>query len=405
MHICDMLKNERLLLITLAAINFTNIMDFMIMMPLGPQLMRMFDITPQQFGLVVSAYTFSAGASGFVAAFIIDRFDRKRFLQLLFAGFLLGTFACGMAPTYGFLMAARIFTGIFGGVMGALILAIVSDVIPFERRGQAMGMIMAAFSIASVFGVPFGLQLASWFSWHAPFLFLAVLGLPIFLLILKFVPNITAHIHAEATRPNPLAILQGITSDANQRKAITLMMVLMFGHFIIIPFLAPYMVSNVGFKESELAYIYAIGGVFTIFTSPLIGKWADKSGKLKVFYIFIPLCALAVLAITHMPVVSMWLVLTVAAAFFVFSGGRFIPAQAMVTATVTPETRGSFMSISSSLQQMCAGLASYVAGLIIVKQPSGELVHYNIIGYISVAATLSCLFLATRLRTIDGKKF
>ena len=400
-----MQKSERLLLITLAAINFTNIMDFMIMMPLGPQLMRLFDITPQQFGLVVSAYTLSAGASGFFAAFIVDRFDRKSFLQVLYTGFLLGTLACGLAPTYHFLLAARIFTGLFGGVMGALILSIVGDVVPFERRGQAMGMIMAAFSVASVFGVPFGLYIASMFSWHAPFFFLVICGFPIAIMIWKFIPNITAHIYSKADRPNPIEIVNGITSDPNQRKAITLMMVLMFGHFSIIPFLAPYMVSNVGFEESQLAYIYAIGGLFTIFTSPLIGKWADKAGKLKVFTIFIPLCAVSVLFITNMPRIDIWIVLVISASFFVFSGGRFIPAQAMVSATVKPETRGSFMSISSALQQLCAGLASYIAGVIIVKQPNGELLNYNYVGYMSIAATLLCLVLARRIRTIDGATF
>jgi predicted MFS family arabinose efflux permease len=400
-----MQKSERLLLITLAAINFTNIMDFMIMMPLGPQLMRLFDITPQQFGLVVSAYTLSAGASGFFAAFIVDRFDRKIFLQVLYTGFLLGTLACGLAPTYNFLLAARIFTGLFGGVMGALILSIVGDVVPFERRGQAMGMIMAAFSIASVFGVPFGLYIASMFSWHAPFFFLVLCGFPIAIMIWKYIPNITSHIYNKADRPNPLEIVKGITSDPNQRKAITLMMVLMFGHFSIIPFLAPYMVSNVGFEESQLAYIYTIGGLFTIFTSPLIGKWADKVGKLKVFTVFIPLCAVSVLLITNMPRIDIWIVLVVSASFFVFSGGRFIPAQAMVSATVKSETRGSFMSISSALQQLCAGLASYIAGVIIVKQPNGELLNYNYVGYMSIAATLLCLVLARRIKTVDGETF
>jgi predicted MFS family arabinose efflux permease len=289
-----MQKNERILLITLAAINFTNIMDFMIMMPLGPQLIRYFDITPQQFTLLVSAYTFSAGISGFFAAFIVDRFDRKSFLRFLFFGFLVGTLACGLAPTYELLLTARIFTGVFGGVLGAIILAIVGDVIPFEKRGQAMGMIMAAFSVASALGVPFGIFLANMFSWHAPFIFLAIFGLPVMFLIWKYIPSITAHIHNKDVRPNPIAILRAITSDPNQRKAITLMMVLMFGHFSIIPLLSPFMVSNVGFEEYQLTYIYAIGGILTIFSSPLIGKWADKYGKRKIFTIFISLCVIPI---------------------------------------------------------------------------------------------------------------
>lgn len=400
-----MLKKERILLITLAAINFTNIMDFMIMMPLGPQLMRIFDITPQQFGLVVSAYTLSAGISGFCSAFFVDRFDRKSILTFLYTGFLIGTLACGLAPTYALLLTARILTGLFGGVLGALILSIIGDVIPFERRGQAMGMIMAAFSVASVFGVPFGLFIANQFDWHAPFIFLAIIGLPVMYFVLKYVPSITDHIHNKENRPNPVAILQGITSDPNQRKAISLMMMLMFGHFSIIPFLSPFLVSNVGFEESQLAYVYAVGGVLTIFSSPLIGKWADKFGKLKIFTIFVLLCTVPIFLLTNMPRVEIWMALIVTGAFFVFSGGRFIPAQAMVTSTVKPETRGSFMSISSSLQQLSAGAASYIAGVIVVKQPSGELLNYNWVGYISIVATVICLFLARRIRTADGAKF
>jgi predicted MFS family arabinose efflux permease len=400
-----MQKTERIILITLASINFINIMDFMIMMPLGPQLMRYFDITPHQFTILVSAYTLSAGVSGFFAAFIVDRFDRKTFLRLLFVGFLIGTLACGLAPTYELLLFARIFTGIFGGILGAIILAIVGDVIPFENRGQAMGIIVSAFSVASALGVPLGVFLASAFSWQTPFLFLAVLGIPVMFFIWKYIPNITSHIHSKETRPNPIAILKAITSNPNQRKAITLMLVLMFGHFSIIPLMNPYMVSNVGFQEFQLTYIYAIGGVLTVFSSPLIGRWADKYGKRKVFTVFIILCTIPIFFITHMPHVPIWLALIATAAFFVFSGGRFIPAQAMVTETVRPETRGSFMSISSSLQQLCTGIAAYLAGVIVTKQPNGQLEHYNWVGYISIAATLFCLVLVQRIRTTDGKKF
>lgn len=400
-----MQKQERILLLTLASINFTNIMDFMIMMPLGPQLMRIFEITPQQFGLVVSAYTLSAGVSGFFAAFIVDRFDRKRFLQVLYLGFLLGTLGCALAPTYDWLLVARIFTGLFGGVLGALVLSIVGDVIPFERRGQAMGMIMAAFSVASVFGVPFGLFIASHFSWHAPFLFLVICGLPVTYFVWRYVPSLTSHIHEKESRPHPVKILASIAADVNQRRAIFLMMVLMFGHFSIIPFLSPYLVSNVGFEEAQLAYVYAVGGALTIFSSPLIGKWSDKVGKLKVFSVFVLLCTIPIYLITNAGPMALWIALTISGFFFVFSGGRFIPAQAMVTATVSPESRGSFMSISSSLQQVCAGAASYIAGLIVVKQPNGVLENYEYVGYISIGATLLCLFLAQRLRNQDGLRF
>ena len=395
---------ERLLLLTLAAINFTNIMDFMIMMPLGPQLMRIFNINTQQFGLVVSSYTFSAGFSGFCTAFFIDKFDRKRFLQVLYAGFLVGTLLCGLANTYELLMIARIFTGLFGGVLGAVILAIVGDVIPFDRRGQAMGFVMAAFSIASVLGVPFGLRIANQFGWNTPFLVLAFLALPVQFFIFKFVPNLSTHTQA-GKQVQVLQVIKNITSSPNQRKAITLMMVVMFGHFSIIPFLSPYMVSNVGFTEGQLEQIYFFGGLSTIITSPLIGKLADRIGKLKVFTIFVSISIIPVLFITNMPRVDIWITLIATSVFFAVSSGRFIPAQAMVTATVEPQNRGSFMSIVSSMQQLSAGLAAYIAGLVVVKQSNGEMFYYNWVGLMSVAAAIVTLFLVRRITAADGSKF
>lgn len=379
-------------------------MDFMIMMPLGPQLMRIFNINTQQFGLVVSSYTFSAGFSGFCTAFFIDKFDRKRFLQFLYAGFLLGTLACGLAPNFHLLMFARVFTGLFGGVLGAVILAIIGDVIPFERRGQAMGFVMTAFSIASVIGVPFGLRIANQFGWNMPFLFLAGLSLPIQFFIYKLVPNLKAHTVA-AKSVNVVQTLKNITSNPNQRKAITLMMVMMFGHFSIVPFLSPYMVSNVGFTEGQLERIYFFGGLSTILTSPFIGKLADKVGKLKVFTFFVAASSIPILFITNMPRVEIWIALIATSMFFALSSGRFIPAQAMVTATVEPKNRGSFMSIVSSMQQLSSGLAAYIAGMIVVKQANGEMLHYNWVGFMSVSAAIITLFLVRRIRAVDGSKF
>lgn len=401
-----MQKNERVLLLTLAALNFTNIMDFMIMMPLGPQLMRIFDISPKQFGIIVSSYTISAGISGFCSAFLIDKFDRKTALSFLYTGFIIGTFMCGLAPNYEMLLFARIFTGIFGGVMGAVVLSIVGDVIPVERRGQAMGTLMAAFSVASVFGVPFGLFIAthSELGWHAPFLFLAICGLPVAYFIYKYVPSINKQIEAGKDN-NPWQIIKNVTSTKNQLWAMLLMIMIMMGHFAIIPFLSPYMVSNLGFQESQLPLIYMIGGAFTIFSSPLIGKAADKYGKLNVFIVFIILCTIPVLTITNMPKVPIYYVLGVTSLFFVFSGGRMIPAQAMVTSSVNPMYRGSFMSITSALQQLSAGFASYIAGVLVHKDTqTGQLEGYHYVGLFSVTLTLLSIFIAVKVRTFDGNR-
>ncbi|MDN4166249.1 MFS transporter [Cytophagales bacterium LB-30] len=392
------MSKERIILLTLAAINFTHIMDFMIIMPLGDMLMKVFDIGPQQFSFIVASYTISAGVSGFIAAFLIDRFDRKTALIFLYIGFTVGTLACALAPTYVILLVARSLTGVFGGILGALLLAVLADVVPEERRGQGMGFIMAAFSVASVAGVPFGYFLAEKISWHAPFLLLSGFGLVILYMIWRYIPSLTAHMVSKSDRPGIRKVLHNAFSLPNQQRALLFMMLLMLGQFTIIPFIAPYMIRNVGFESNQITYIYLIGGALTIFTSPIIGKLADKYGKLRVFTVFAILNILPLFAITHMPPVHIALALTVTGAFFIISGGRMIPAMAMITSSVKPQNRGSFMSINSSVQQLSAGLASFIAGLIVVQANDGSaLQNYQYVGYVAIFATILCIIVGQRI--------
>lgn len=397
-----MTQKEKLLIFVLAAIQFTHIMDFMIMMPLGPQLMRIFNINPTQFGLIVSAYTFTAGISGFLGAFLIDRFDRKKAVQFMYLGFTIGTIACALAPNYYLLVFARAFAGMFGGVMSALILSIVGDTFTYERRASAMGAVMAAFSFASVLGVPFGLYLANTFSWHAPFFFIGGLGIIVFVLITLIIPQMNSHIKKDVKPSSPLQVITNITKNNNQLRALFFMVLLMFGQFSIIPFISPYMVKNVGFTEHQLMYIYLIGGGLTIFTSPLIGKMADKFGKAKVFTIFAVLTVFPLFLITNMPQIAIGWALVVTSMFFVTVGGRMIPAMTMITSTVKPANRGSFMSINSSVQQLSASLASFIAGTIIMENTDGKIEHYNIVGYIAIVAGIIAIFIGRKLKVADG---
>jgi DHA1 family inner membrane transport protein len=392
---------ERWLLGILAAIQFTHIVDFMIMMPLGPQLMRLFSIQPQQFSLLVSAYTFSAGASGFLSAFFIDRFDRKSALRFLYIGFLVGTLACAMASTYPLLLAARVLTGMFGGILGALLLSIVGDAIPAERRGSAMGVVMAAFALASVFGVPLGLFLANLFSWHAPFLFLVGVGIFIAAGIQWAMPSMRGHM-TSGPRPHPMSVLTRMATDRNQQLALLMVVLIMFGGFSVIPFISPYMVANVGFSEQQLTYIYLIGGGFTIFTSPLVGKLADKLGKAQVFSVFLVLSLIPIFLITHMPALPIPVALIVTSLFFITLNGRMIPSMALITSAVEPAHRGSFMSLQSSVQQLASGSAALVAGLIVSKGPDGQLLNYPLVGYLAMASSLLTLLVVKRLQTRDG---
>jgi len=396
------MKNERLLLFILAAAMFTHIMDFMIMMPLGPQLMRLFDISAREFSLLVASYTVTAGVVGFFAAFFIDRYDRKKTLIVIYCGFALGTLACAFSPTFTVLLLARSFAGAFGGVLGALILAIVSDAIPLERRAHGIGVVMASFGVASVFGVPFGLFLASKFSWHAPFLFLGGLAVAILLFISARVPVMTKHFSSKG-HASPLEVLRQIFGRPSARLGLTFTAVLMLGHFTIIPFVATYMVGNVGFSEGELTYMYLVGGVCTLTFSPWIGRMADKHGRLKIFTIFGSLVIVPILIITNLTPVPIAVALSISAIFFIFSNGRMVPSTTMETAVIKPEIRGSYMSIRSSVQSLTSGLGAFIAGIIITEQPSvfdpraKALVNYQYVGIIAVFFTLVSLYVARRM--------
>lgn len=374
-------------------------MDFMIMMPLGPQLRDIFGISPAQFGLLVSAYTLTAGAVGFLSSFYIDRFDRKRALSWAYFGFTLGTFMCAFASSYEWLLLARAGTGVFGGLIGGLTFSITGDLIPFERRGRAMGIVMTSFSAASVFGVPFGLFLATKFDWHAPFVFLGAFGLVLQLLIYKVIPSVGSHISVGAEK-KPFELLQTVMKNRSQRFAVFLISGLMLGQFTIIPFLADYMVRNVGFATSQLPYIYFFGGLATIVTSPIIGRMSDKFGALRVFLWALVLALIPIWFITHLGPTPVSIVLILTTLFFVISGGRMVPAMALVTSAVEPRFRGGFLSLSGSFQQLFAGVASLVGGLIVYEQ-DGKLVNYNYVCYLAILATILCIWIARQIRPVS----
>jgi predicted MFS family arabinose efflux permease len=395
------MKNERLFLLTLALVQFAHIMDFMILMPLGPQLMRLFQVTPQQFGLLVSSYTITAGVFGFMGAFVIDRFDRKWALLVVFACFTLGTLACALAPSYYLLLITRSLTGASGGMLGAILLSIVADVVPLERRATAMGVVTSGFSAASVFGVPFGLFLATHLGWQAPFVFLGAAGVAIALAILAFIPPVNKHLQAKGARPSPQQMIANVANNPNQLRALGFMMLLMFGNFTVIPFISPYLVANVGFPEDMLTYVYLIGGGLTIFASPLVGKLADRVGHQKTFQFFMLLYLVPILAITNLPSMPEYGVLTITALFFVFGSGRMVPAMTMITGTVTPQTRGSFMSLNSSVQQLATGAASLVGGFIIARSPTGQLLNYPYVGIIAVVMSLLAIW-ASRMLVVKS---
>ncbi len=382
----------------LVGVHFIHIMDFMIMMPLGPQFMRLFEISPQQFGFLVSIYTFSAGLCGFFAAFVIDRFDRKTALIVLCGGFAIATLLCALAPNYYMLLMARAVAGAFGGVMGAVVFSIVGDIIPVDRRGAATGTVMSAFSLAAVIGLPIGLYLANLSDWRAPFFFLTVMGVLIIAAAWRALPPLRGHL-AHQRESNPLQQLRAIFFNRNHLTAFALIAMLMFAGFSVIPFISLYMVANVGLSEGDLPYLYFCGGLTTFFTARLIGRYADHHGKRKVFGITAVISIVPILLVTHLAKVPLIVAIGTTTLFMIFVSGRFVPAMALIISSVEPRLRGSFMSFNSSVQQIAAGFASLMAGSIMGKSAAGEMTHFGTVGVIAAVSTLTCIFLSARLRS------
>ena len=393
---------EKLLLFILAVVQFSHILDFMIIMPLGSQFMRIFDISPRQFSLIVSAYAGSAFVMGLFSAMFIDRFDRKQVLFYTYIGFTIGTLACAIAPSYLVFLAARSITGAFGGILGALVLSIIGDTIPLKRRASAMGLVMTAFSVASVIGVPAGIYLAAKFSWRAPFLAVGAIAFVLTFFIFFFMPPLRKHLESGLVQRNPFRVMGNIFGDANQRLALFFTVILMLGHFTIIPFIAPYMQLNIGFSDYQVTYIYFIGGMLTVFLLPFFGRLADRHGHAKVFSISSLFALASIFAITNLPAVPMALALCATSSFFVVASGRNVPAMTMVTSVVRPENRGSFMSVRSSVQEMALALSSILAGLIITENGDGSLGNYPYVGYIAIFMSLVAIALAWRLKLVDA---
>lgn len=390
-------KTERWIIIILALINFVNILDFMIMMPLGPQVKRVFNLGPEQWSTVVASYTFAAFISGLLSIFVIDKFDRKKLLIITLIGFTVGTFLCGIANSYYTMISARAVAGFFGGVLSSLVMAIIGDVVPFERRSSAMGAVMAGFSAAAALGVPFGLYFGTKFGWQLPFYVTAFVSVIIIIIAFIKIPNINAHLQLNKGS-NSLLVVKEILSSRNKLKGFLFMALIILGQFLIIPFLSPYMVANVGFKEEELTLIYLVGGIFTVFTGPFIGKLADKYSNQKTFLILVLISIIPIFIITQLSKTSVPVVLIFTSMFFVFAGGRMIPAMALVMATAEPRLRGVFMSIRSAIQQIASGLAATISGKIIIENSDKTYLHYDWVGYLAITCSLACIILLYRFK-------
>ena len=398
-------SRERWLLLTLAGVQFTNIVDFMIMMPLGPQLTKVFGLTAAEFGLLVSSYNLAAGLSGFLAAFYIDRFDRRRLLLVLYALFALATLACGLAPTFALLMAARVAAGVFGGVLGTLVQTIVGDVVPFERRGRAMAVVMTAFSVATVAGVPAGLFLAAHWNWHVPFVALFAVCVALLVGAGMVLPAMNAHVEANAG--SAWARLKDVVKKSDHWRAFGFSVLLMVAGFVVIPYITLYTTSyhavgEGGLSLEQVPTIYLAGGLATLVTARFIGRWVDRAGKVPVFRRMALLTTIPLVLMTQVAPLGMWFILPVSTLFFVCMSGRMIPGMAILTSTCEPRLRGTFMALNGSVQALAMGLAAWVGGSLITQDAQGRVLNYGYNAALAVCASLLAVWVVGLLRLVDA---
>jgi predicted MFS family arabinose efflux permease len=381
----------------LAFLQFAVILDFMLMAPLGALIMPALSVTPAQFGTVVSGYAFAAGISGLLTAGFADRFDRKKLLLFFYAGFIVGTAWCGVAQSFESLLFARIVTGLFGGVIGSVVLAIATDLFAPQMRGRVMGFIQTAFAASQILGIPIGIYLSNRWNWHVPFLALVVLGVIGGLLIAVYMKPVAEHLKLPQQH-SAFDHLRHTVTEPRYLLSFVAVLFLATGGFMLMPFSSAFTVNNLGISLHDLPIIYLVTGVATIFEGPLVGKAADAYGKLRVFFIGTALTIVMVLVYTNLSVSTLAVVTLINVVLFIGIFSRMIPFQALMSQVPAQTQRGSFNAINASLSQLAGGLASLVAGHIVQQGADGKIHHYDIAGYVVVATSLLACVLLWRIQ-------
>jgi predicted MFS family arabinose efflux permease len=390
-------KKEWSYLLVLAGVQFSHILDFVVMMPLGPQLMRAFSIDVGSFSLLVSVYTFAAAISCFIAAFVMDFFDRKIVLSTVYTGLVVGTLLCGIAPSFTFLLIARTVTGIFGGLLQAVILSVLADLIAPEKRGQATGIVLSAFAVSSVVGVPMGLAMANQWGWNSPFILLGLLSFINLLLVHRLIPSLKLHMTQPLTG-NVLSHFRHLTRHGNTLVAAALT-VSMMTTFAMFPFVSPYLVGVIGIKETQLPEIYLAGGIASLIAAPVLGRLSDLFGARPIFVGCSLLSIGGVLAFTHMPYGSYLLVIFLNMVVAALGSGRMTPYMELLNRSVASEMRGSFMTLIAAVQQLSASAASYVGGMILSDEKG--LQNFVVIGWVVGLSMVISIIISFLLRPVQ----
>ncbi|MGG9971571.1 MFS transporter [Ferruginibacter sp. SUN002] len=396
---------QKMAIAILALIQFAVVLDFMVLSPLGDVLMKSLDISPKQFGFTVSAYAFSAGISGVLAAGFADKFDRKKMLLVFFVGFIGGTLFCALANNYHTLLFARIITGLFGGVIGAISMAIVADIFAMNQRGRVMGFIQMSFAASQVLGIPIGLYFSNIWGWHAPFLMIVILGLLVALMALFQLKPVTAHLALQSDKSAFLHLWHTVTNK-KYRVGFLATAFLSTGGFMMMPFGSAFLVNNIGILNEQLPLIFMITGIGSLIIMPIIGKLSDKIDKFKIFAAGSLWATVMVIVYTHMSVMPMWLVILINVILFMGIMSRIVPATALVSAIPEMKDRGAFMSINASLQQMSGGIAAAFAGMVVVQKTKfSPLEHYDTLGFIVAGLMLLTIYLVYRVSKVVKNKY
>ena len=395
---------QKFAIFILAITQFTVILDFMVMSPMGDILMKSLNLKPAQFGLSVSAYAFSAGLSGLLTAGFADKFDRKKLLLFFYFGFITGTFLCGLANSYIFLIGARIVTGLFGGVIGSISLAIIADLFDIQHRGRVMGFIQMGFSASQVLGIPIGLYLANIWGWHAPFLWVAAMALIIAFLIAFRLEPLTQHLLVQRDT-SAINHLLNTVSKKDYRVGFTATALLSIGGFMLMPFGSAFAINNLRVTQHQLPIMFMVSGLSTLIIMPIIGKLSDRIDKFTIFALASIWTIIMVLVYTHLSVTPFYFVIILNILMMAGVMSRMIPSSALITGIPALQDRGAFMSINSSLQQIAGGIAAAFAGTIVIQKTKfSPLEHYDTLGYIIVSISCISVFLIYRVSAMVKKK-
>lgn len=388
---------QKIAIALLALTQFTVVLDFMVMSPLGDLLMKSMKITPTQFGLVVSSYAFSAGISGLLTAGFADRYDRKKLLLFFYIGFIAGTLFCGLAPNYETLVAARIITGLFGGVIGSISMAIITDIFSLEQRGRVMGIVQMGLGASQVLGIPISLYLANVWGWQSPFLMIVGLSSLLAIVIMQTMKPVTKHLELQSDR-NAISHLWHTVAKRHYRIGFLATALLSIGGFMMMPFGSVFAINNLKVTSHQLPFLFMVSGIGSLIIMPLVGRLSDKVNKFKLFTIASVWMVIMVLIYTNLAAVPFWVIIVLNVSMMIGIMGRMIPAMTLTTAIPVMQDRGAFMSINSSLQQIAGGVAAFVAGLIVVQKDNfSPLEHYDMLGLVAAFISLLCIVMVYRV--------